>query len=276
MKNMFFKNLKNEAIGFLSQYKNENPTTYAAAQQTIGGLLILDGFIGIDNPFGGKKRPGIFGSLIGVAVGLIFIFMPIIFNGLSGFNKMTATTTATVVSVQHSDSQDSESCTAVARYTVSGKEYNQNSSYGSGSFCSLTSGSTIAINYNPDNPGSWGYDVKTISNYLKIFPFFGIITVISSIVTFAIRLLSIIFGWKLLKNGRALAKTLPAGTDYSTLKEEIRQNFLKRVFNFGNVNNSAPAPLPNNTQQPQAPQGGAIAASHTADTHSADNTPPQV
>jgi hypothetical protein len=272
---MFFKNLKNEANSFLSQYKNENPTTYAAAQQSIGGLLILDGFVGIDNPFGGKRRAGIFGSLLGVAVGLIFVFMPVIFNGLSGFNKMTATTSATVVSVQQSASQDGGSCTAVARYTVSGKEYNQNSSYGSGSLCSLTTGSTIAINYNPDNPGSWGYDVKTISTYIKIFPLFGIITVISSLVTFVIRLLSIIFGWKILKSGRALAKTLPAGTDYSTLKEEIRQNFLKRVFNFGNVNNAAPAPLPNNTQPPQAPQGGAIAATHASDTHSSDNIPPQ-
>jgi hypothetical protein len=273
---MFFKNLKNEANSFLSQYKNENPTTYAAAQQSIGGLLILDGFVGIDNPFGGKRRPGIFGSLLGIVVGLIFVFMPVIFNGLSGFNKMTETTTATVVSVQHSASQDGDSCTAVARYNVAGKDYNQNSSYGSSSFCSLTSGSTITINYNPDNPGSWGYDVKTISTYLKIFPFVGILAVISSLVTFVIRLLSIIFGWKLLKSGRALAKTLPAGTDYSTLKEEIRQNFVKRIFNLGNVNNSVPASLPNNTQQPQAPQGGVIAATHASETHSTDNNPPQL
>ena len=70
----------------------------------------------------------------------------------------------------------------------------------------------------------------------------GAIVAVTSLVTFAIRLLSIIFGWKLLKSGRALAKTLPAGTDLSTIKNEIKQNFAKSVFGMGGGNNQTPTP----------------------------------
>jgi hypothetical protein len=52
---MVFGTLKNKAKSFLSQYEQKDPATFAAAQQAIGGLLILDGFTGIDNPFEGKS-----------------------------------------------------------------------------------------------------------------------------------------------------------------------------------------------------------------------------
>src|SRR5947209_4323801 len=147
--------IKQTAQNYLNQYESQNPATYAAALQAIGGLLILDGFIGIDNPFGDNKRPGIFGSLIGIAMGILFIFIPTIFNSISGTNKMTATTQATVVSIrqdQGGSNNSSGSCTAVAQYTVDGKVYNQPSSFGSSSYCSLAQGSSITINYNPHNP----------------------------------------------------------------------------------------------------------------------------
>ncbi len=248
---MFYKNIKNHALQFLSGYEQNNPTTFAAAQQAIGGLLVLDGFIGIDNPFGGKKRSGIFGSLIGVVVGLVFLVGTGFIGNLMGINKLTATTTATVVSVSQpttttnsTNSNDSSgpSCTAQAKYTVNGKEYNQTASSGSGSACSLTAGQTIAINYDPNNPGAWAYDLNTVKFVLKILPIFGLIVAVTSLVTFVIRLLSIIFGWKLLKNGRALAKTLPAGTNLDTIKNEIRQNFAKSVFGMGVNNQTATQP----------------------------------
>jgi hypothetical protein len=265
--------VKAAAQGYLDQYKQQDPAAYAAAQQAIGGVLILDGLIGIDNPFEGRKRSGIFGSLIGIFMGTVFLFVPMIFNGISGLNKMTATTTATVVSIKQDTSSSSDSgssCTAVAQYDVDGKQYQQQSSFGSGSFCGLTPGSTIPISYDPNNPGAWGYQVQMISNIMKIFPIAGAIVAISSFVTFIIRLLSIYFGWKLLQSGRALAKTLPAGTDLNTVIAEIKRGFTQHLFNFGG--GTAPAsmaqpaagmpaappvaPQPQQVQQPyaQAPQ----------------------
>lgn len=240
--------IKSAAAGFLNQYKTDNPASYAAAQQAVGGLLILDGFIGIDNPFGEKKRSGIFGSLIGVVIGLVFVFGTGFIGNLFGINKLTATTTATVVRVSQPSTTNSTnngsnsggSCTAQAKYTVDGKEYTQTSSSGSSSACSLTVGQTIQINYDPNSPGSWAYDLSTVKTVLKVFPIVGAIVAVTSLVTFVIRLLSIIFGWKLLKSGRSLAKTLPAGTDLSTIKNEIRQNFAKHLFGFG-AGNGQPA-----------------------------------
>lgn len=232
--------VKSAAEGFLNQYKTENPASYAAALQVVGGLLILDGFIGIDNPLGGKKRSGIFGSLIGVVVGLVFVFGSTFFGKAFGINTMTATTTAEVVSVsqptQISGNDSGSSCTVTAKYTVDGKGYSQTASSSSSSACSLTSGETININYDPNKPGAWAYDLATVKMILAIFPIVGIIVSIVSLFTFVIRLLSIIFGWKLLKNGRAMAKALPAGTDLSTIKNEIRQNFARHLFSFGSDN----------------------------------------
>jgi hypothetical protein len=255
---MTLGNLKKDAQNYLNQYKSRDPASYAAAQQAIGGVLILDGFIGIDNPFGGKDRPGIFGSLVGIALGVVFLFAPTIFNHISGINDMTATTTATVVSVHQetSSSNDSgSSCSATAKYTVDGKEYNQASSFGSGYFCPLTPGSTIPINYNPNNPGAWGYKIKTISSFVKIFAWVGLFAIVMSSFTFIVRLLSIIFGWKLLKSGRNLAKTLPPGTDLGTIISEVKSDFTKTLFNFGGANMFAqPAPQPATpTPQPASP-----------------------
>lgn len=233
---MWFKSIKNQAEQFLNGYKTDNPATFAAAQQAIGGLLILDGVIGIDNPLGGTRRSGIFGSLMGIALGLVFVLSGNFMSNVFGLNSMSATTTATVTSVnQPSSSSSDSSCTLQAAYTVAGKEYTQTSSSSSSSACGLTVGQTITINYDPNSPGKWAYDVGTLKALLNIFPIVGAIVALISLVTFVIRLLSIIFGWKLLRSGRALAKTLPAGTDLSTIKNEIRQNFAKSIFGMGGV-----------------------------------------
>jgi hypothetical protein len=74
----------------------------------------------------------------------------------------------------------------------------------------------------------------------------GIFVLISSIGTFFIRLLSIIFGWKLLKDGRKNAANLPAETSLQTMINEIKQNFIASIFNFrGNQNTAVPGNIPN-------------------------------
>ncbi len=258
---MTLGNLKNQATGLLDQYKNQSPATYAAAQQAIGGLLILDGFLGLPHPFDGKKRTGIFGAVIGVIFGIIFILIPTIFGSLSGINKMTATTNATVVSVTQSQSnaasysgssssqQSATTCSAVASYSVNGKQYIQASSLSSSSMCSLGKGQSLNIHYNPKNPSQWATSVKTATLILSIFFYLGIFMVISSVIMVIIKLLSIFFGWKLIKSGRKLAKTLPEGIDLSGTIHEIENAFKSTVFGFppgaGNQSN----PIQNLMQQ---------------------------
>lgn len=252
-----FSSLKQQAVNFLEPYKQKDPATYAAAEQAIGGILIADGFLGTPHPFGGKKRPGIFGTLVGVVVGVVFMLLPIFIGNVSGVNKMTATTTATVVSVSapqittstnaNGARTTSSSCTVVATYVVNGTQYTQQSSAGSSSDCGLSQGDVITINYNPAEPGAWVSNAKTIKLVLDIFFWVGLIIVISSIWTFFVRLFSIIFGWKLLRDGRKNAANLPPGTNFQTMVDEIKQNFTSQVFGFGaNATNPSPTNTPNN------------------------------
>lgn len=248
--------IKSSAESYLNRYRTSNPASYAAAQQAVGGLLIIDGFIGIDNPLGNSKRSGIFGSLIGIIFGLVFIFGTGFFGNLVGINKLTATTTAEVVSVSKPSStsdNSGSSCTATAKYIVNGKEYSQTASSGSSSACSLTAGQEIDINYDPNNPGAWAYDLAIVKTVLKIFPIVGVIVAIISFFTFTIRLLSIVFGWKLLKSGRALAKTLPAGTDLPTIIDEIKQNFAQHLFDMNTNAQQNNPPQHNPPTPPQVP-----------------------
>jgi hypothetical protein len=110
----------------------------------------------------------------------------------------------------------------------------------------LVQGQTITINYDPTNPGSWIYGANTIKDFLWIFFFAGILSLAYSIILFFIRLFSIIFGWKLLKDGRKNASNLPEGTNLQTMVDEIKQNFTANIFGFGNATNSSISDIASN------------------------------
>jgi hypothetical protein len=189
--------------------------------------------------------------LIGIFFGLVFVFGTAIVANLFGINKMTAVTQAQVVEVgprqveRNSDGSTSGgSCSLTAKYTVSGKEYTQAASIESGSNCELKQGQTISVNYDPSNPSKYVYDLGSVKAFMKVFPIIGGIFVVVCSFTFLVRLISIIFGWKLLKNGRALAKTLPAGTNIESIKNEIKENFAKSIFGTGNNQLNTPTSTP--------------------------------
>jgi drug/metabolite transporter (DMT)-like permease len=236
-----FSSLKTRATDFIEPYKEKNPATYAAAEQAVGAILIADGFMGTPHPMGGKGRAGIFGTISGMVIGIIFMLVPTFFGNITGINNMTATTSATVVSVgtavSTSTNNGGSTCPLTASYTVNGTPYMQQSSADSSSACGLVQGQTITINYDPANPGSWMYGANTIKYFLWIFFFAGLFSLVSSIILFFIRLFSIIFGWKLLKDGRKNASTLPPGTNLQTMVDEIKQNFTASVFGFGSAAN---------------------------------------
>ncbi len=246
---------------------------YAAALEAIGGLLIFDGFFGLPHPFGGQKRSGIFGSVLGVVFGLIFMMVPTFFGNLSGINNLKATTTATVVSNHQSQSQSTTSsggttttttCQPVVKYVVDGRQFEGPSVDSSSLMCSFVPNQVITINYNPKNPVQWSGDVKTFGSFMKIFFFAGLFVVISSAFLFIFRLLSIIFGWKILKSGRNLAKTLPPGTNLTGTISQIESEFKSFLFgvsgqnpvwqNFNNQPFSNPQPA-NNWTAPNTPAG---------------------
>lgn len=264
---MILGSLKATAKSYLQQYEQKGSATYAAALQAIGGLLIIDGFTGIDNPFGEKKRQGIFGALSGVAFGVLFMFIPQIFGSLTGMKDMTASTSASVVAVsapqttQSSDGSSSTTCSIKASYTVNGKQYSSASPMSSSDQCNMSVGQAVTIDYNPNNPASWAYGAKSLAGFLSIFFWAGVVVAVASLVTVVIRLLSIIFGWKLLRKGRALAATLPADTSFNTIVNEIRQDFAKTLFNFGGASgvfNQPTASQPQFAVNVQSPLGNSF------------------
>ena len=232
-----FSSLKQRAVEFLEPYKTKEPATYAAAEQAIGAILITDGFVGINNPFGKNKRPGILGTFSGIILGIIFMFIPTFIGTMTGIDKMTAAVPATVVSVGEmvSNSKGGGTCALIVQYSVEGQEYTKPSSMSSSEYCSLSQGQTITIKYNPANPSAWVYGAEKIKLFAYVFFGAGLLVFISSIITFFIRLFSIIFGWKLLKDGRKNAAALPAETNLDTIINEIKQNFVSSIFSFGGV-----------------------------------------
>ncbi len=253
---MRLSKIKNQATSFLDKYKTQSPAMYAAALEAIGGLLIFDGFFGLPHPLGGQKRPGIFGSLFGVVFGIIFMMVPTFFNSLSGMNNLKATTTATVVSNHQLQSQSTTSsggtttsttCQPVVKYVVDGRQYSQASVDSSSLMCSYAPGQVVTIYYNAANPTQWSGDVKTVGSIMKIFFYAGLFVVISSAFLFIFRLLSIIFGWKILKSGRNLAKTLPEGTNLTGTIKQIESEF--KSFLFGVSPGQTPAMPGFNNQQ---------------------------
>src|ERR1035437_3441514 len=232
-----FSSLKQRAIDFLEPYKTKEPATYAAAEQAIGAILITDGLFGINNPFGQKKRPGIFGTFSGMILGIIFMFVPTFIATMTGIDNMTAAVSATVVSVGDMvrSSKGGGTCTLAVQYTVEGREYTKPSSMSSSEYCSLSEGQKITIKYDPANPSAWVYGAEKIKLFAYVFFGAGLLALISSIITFFIRLFSIIFGWKLLKDGRKNAAMLPPGTNLDTIINEIKQNFVSSIFSFGGV-----------------------------------------
>jgi len=238
-----FSSLKTKAINFIEPYKQKDPAVFAAAEQAVGAILIADGFFGTPHPMGQKGRPGIFGTIGGMILGIIFMFIPTFFGTVTGINSMTAITSATVVSVgtpvvttNANGNGGSSACSLTASYTVNGTQYTQQESMDSSSNCGLVKGQTISINYNPASPGSWAYGANSVKDFLWIFFFVGLLFLVYSIVLFFIRLFSIIFGWKLLKDGRKNAAGLPPGTDLQTMVNEIKQNFTANIFGFGSGN----------------------------------------
>jgi hypothetical protein len=190
-------------------------------------------------------------------LGIAFILVPGFIGTITNIKNMTETAPAVVVSVGdrviNSGSKGSGTCTLAVRYIVGGQEYTKQSSMSASNYCSLSAGQAIVVNYDPNNPDSWAYGTKTIGNFLRIFFWAGVLALISSIITFFIRLFSIIFGWKLLRDGRKNAATLPPGTNLGTIINEIKQNFVSSIFAFGGAQNAMAPILDQNIPTTQKP-----------------------
>jgi len=129
-----------------------------------GGALIADGLIGF-----GRNRQGIFGSLVGIVVGVALAIGVGVFLAPAMMEQSSietpVPTQATVLQVDRlvsqSDPSDrssssSVSCAVVLGYTTSeGQSVEAATPYSSSTLCSFVVGQTVAVSYDATNVGKF-------------------------------------------------------------------------------------------------------------------------
>lgn len=180
-----------------------------------GGALIADGIVGF-----GKNREGIFGSLIGVVVGVTIAVGVGLFLAPAWFEQTTIAnpvpTQATVLQVEryinnsdpdNRNSSSSVSCAVVVEYTTAeGQKVEAVTPYSSGGLCSFAAGQAVAISYDASSVGKFqGLDPmgEQISGW---FPWLivgvGLIIAVTSFWTFLLRATQIGGGILLINKSR--------------------------------------------------------------------------
>lgn len=180
-----------------------------------GGALIADGLIGF-----GKNRQGIFGSLVGIFVGIGVALGVGVFLAPAMLEQSSIATPvptqATVLQVDRLVSQadptdrsssSSVSCAVVLGYSTSeGQSVEAATPYSSSSLCSFVVGQTVAITYDATNVGRFqGLDPtgETVQGWFPyIFIGVGVIIALSSAWTFLLRATQIGGGIYLINRSR--------------------------------------------------------------------------
>jgi hypothetical protein len=180
-----------------------------------GGALIADGLIGF-----GANRQGIFGSLVGIVVGVglavgVGVFLAPAMLEQSSIDAPVPSQ-ATVLQVDRLVSQadptdqsssSSVSCAVVLGYSTSeGQAVEAATPYSSSSLCSFVVGQTVAISYDASNVGRFEGLDPTGEAVQQWFPYLfigvGVIIALSSAWTFLLRATQIGGGIYLINRSR--------------------------------------------------------------------------
>ncbi|MFC0504860.1 DUF3592 domain-containing protein [Micromonospora costi] len=165
-----------------------------------GATLVADGLVGIDVP-GGRKRAGIFGSLVMLAVGIVFIWVGWWWHGQHQPYDGGTSTTATVARV--TTSRDSDGRTMYSRVltftTSDGRPVEFTESERSTRRPAI--GSSATVSYLPQDPESARIIPETDWLPYGVIAM-GALAALIGVVIFLVRLVSIVAGIYLLTAGR--------------------------------------------------------------------------
>ena len=205
----------------LSRYDQQNPHTAGQLRRTVGGVLIADGLVGLENPFDNRNsRPGLLGSFAGVVLGVVFVVVGLFVVGTSA--EVDTTTTGEITRVIESRSSDGDRvCSLEATFTVSETTYTASSSVSSDGNCRRLEGESIEVHYNSANPreNRVGMSASVVG---LVFVAAGSLVGLVSLVTLAIRVASLVFGVILWRRGTAMIKAHPRTVDDSGVIDEAR------------------------------------------------------
>jgi hypothetical protein len=184
--------------GWTANTRPMNPASAAASPPPVpasvaaGGALLVDGLVGLPSPNG--HRRGVFSSLNGIALGLVFVALSFIVpSGTTTPANKSATATGAVTRVQISQGGPPASgstptpstCVPVAEFGVSGKTYTTASGPVGFLPCPWRVGQQVAVAYDPASPAGAMIPNQEWAHYLPwIFAGFGALMTIGSLISF--------------------------------------------------------------------------------------------
>jgi hypothetical protein len=119
-----------------------------------GSVLAADGIVGL--PRIGRQRSGIFGSIVGVVVGLVMALIGLGFHMSMAHADATQTAMVTgdISFLNQSSSNSGTTCSPTVTYVVNGQGYRVQAMTGDSGNCSLVIGSPMQVAYDPANPAA--------------------------------------------------------------------------------------------------------------------------
>jgi len=216
--------LIDKAKAEVSQFDEGKPHTAGRIRQTLGGVLIADGLVGLENPFDGKKsRPGILGAALGIVAGIALCIFGI--HSFLTAPDPDAVAQGTVTSLTSTTDEDGDrECRIGASFEVDGQTYSSRSSGRSADNCGYSEGAGIEVHYESASPTEnyVGTSPKMTATLLAIG---GVLAALISFITFLIRAASIWFGWKLWRTGSAMVKANPKSENDDQLVADVKKKF---------------------------------------------------
>ncbi|MDG4795746.1 DUF3592 domain-containing protein [Micromonospora sp. WMMD1082] len=191
--------MSNQWMGSLGRILTGRGTRTAA-----GAVLVTDGLIGIDLP-GGRKRAGIFGSLVLIVIGVVFVWFGLWWNSQQQPFPDGVSTTATVT--EFTTSRGSEGQTMYRRTLTFTTEAGERIEIAESQQSSKRPviGSVATVSYLPQDPGS--ARVVPDNPWLPYsFIAAGALAGVFGVVIFCVRLTSLITGIYLLTTAKRQAR----------------------------------------------------------------------
>jgi hypothetical protein len=237
------RELIGSARSMVAEHDAADPHTAGRVRQVVGGTLVADGLVGLENPLNGRKsRPGILGALFILGFGGLFVGGGLWISSSGADTDATTQGVITDVQRQHrAGSGSSKTCSLAAEFTVDGRRYATRSRVSSGGNCDEATGSSIEVRYNSANPAEAEIGTKPLW-FGMIFVVVGALIALAGLVTLAVRAFCIMLGARLYLTGSRMVKESPAGIGDTGVVEEVRSRLLALMNSGPERATTAPNP----------------------------------
>ncbi len=230
------RELIDSARSMVAEHDAADPHTAGRVRQVVGGTLVADGLVGLENPLNGRKsRPGILGALFLLGFGGLFVGGGLWISSSGADTDATAQGVITDVQRHYrSGSGSGTTCRLSAEFTVDGRRYIASSPVRSGGNCDKATGSSIEVRYSSANPAEAEVGTRPLW-FGMIFVAVGALIALAGLVTLAVRVFCIMLGVRLYLTGSRMVRESPPGTGDGGVVEEVRSRLLALM-------NSGPGP----------------------------------